>query len=199
MFESPDYRSQHGIITILTHGGVTLGTMPITAGSNTPTFSLVFLLSFITGAVSEARGCTHISVSANTVHWGSPLFASCTVTNTSCFGDPIIHASQIIWRLDNRDLPRTQYAIVSKTVSQLNIPAFNQSAGILSCRLHRGSPLSPQHRVRIYGGYHSMAAVTAEGDSSEELEASEGAPSHLSEPSTSADTHTLSLQKNQST
>ncbi|XP_067850678.1 uncharacterized protein [Heptranchias perlo] len=36
----------------------------------------------------------------------------------------------------------------------------------------------------------SAAAVTTESDSSEELPASEGTSSHLSEPSTSADTHT---------
>ncbi|XP_067860701.1 uncharacterized protein [Heptranchias perlo] len=36
----------------------------------------------------------------------------------------------------------------------------------------------------------SATAVTAEGDSSEDLPASEAASSHLSEPSTSADTHT---------
>ncbi|XP_067828408.1 uncharacterized protein [Heptranchias perlo] len=36
----------------------------------------------------------------------------------------------------------------------------------------------------------STTAVTGEGDSSEELPASEGAPPHLSEPSTSADAHT---------
>uniref|UniRef100_UPI00398E44F3 interleukin-6 receptor subunit beta-like n=1 Tax=Pristiophorus japonicus TaxID=55135 RepID=UPI00398E44F3 len=128
-------------------------TMLISAGSIPPGYCLIFLLSLLTGADSEVSECIRISVSANNVCWGSPLAAACTVTNTSCFVDPIAHASQILWRLDNRDIPRTQYTIVNKTLSQLNIPAFNQTDGMLSCQILQGSRVTLQCGVRIQAGF----------------------------------------------
>ncbi|XP_067867169.1 granulocyte colony-stimulating factor receptor-like isoform X2 [Heterodontus francisci] len=127
--------------------------MLIFAGSIVPVYCLVYLLSLPTGTVSEASECIRISVSANTVHWGSALVATCTITNISCAMGHTAPASRILWRLDNRDIPRTQYIIVNKTVSQVNIPAINQAVGLLSCQFHQGSRLTLRNGVRIHAGF----------------------------------------------
>ncbi|XP_078422186.1 granulocyte colony-stimulating factor receptor-like [Cetorhinus maximus] len=126
--------------------------MLISAGSIALLDCLVSLLSLLTGAVLEANGCIHILVSANTVQWESPLSATCTITNTSCTVGSIAHASQVLWQLDNVDILRTQYTIVNSTVSQINIPTFNQTVGLLSCQIRQGPGVTLQDGVRIHAG-----------------------------------------------
>ncbi|XP_067825232.1 1-phosphatidylinositol 4,5-bisphosphate phosphodiesterase delta-3-like isoform X3 [Heptranchias perlo] len=92
-------------------------------------------------------------------------------------------------------LNRTQ--LIIDVISAQQLPKVNKDK--------KNSIVDPLVRVEVHGvpddnamkktGHvenngPSAIIVTSEGDSTEELPASEGAPSHLSEPSTSTDTHT---------
>ncbi|XP_038658199.1 interleukin-6 receptor subunit beta-like [Scyliorhinus canicula] len=126
--------------------------MLIFPGSITPLFCLIHLLSLRTGAVLEANECIRILVSTDTVQWGSPLAAICAITNTSCDVAFLTNASKIFWQLNKVDIPRTQYTILNSTVSQVNIPVFNQTVGMLSCQIHQGPGVTLRNDVRIYTG-----------------------------------------------
>ncbi|XP_078060542.1 granulocyte colony-stimulating factor receptor-like [Mustelus asterias] len=126
--------------------------MLISTASLTPLLCLVYLLSLQTGAVWEGSECLRVLVSADTVQWGSPVAATCTITNTSCVVGSITHASEILWQLDKVNIPRTQYTIVNRTVSQVNIPAFNQTVGVLSCAIQQGLGMPVRNGVRIRTG-----------------------------------------------
>ncbi|XP_048468927.1 granulocyte colony-stimulating factor receptor-like [Rhincodon typus] len=134
-------------------GGGSLNTMWKSVDSTFLFWCLVYQLIPHIGVLSDAHECLRISVSANPVHLGSSLVATCKITNTSCVMGSITHASQILWQLDNKYIDKTQYTIVNRTVSQVNISAFNQTVGNLSCQIPQGSEGILQNGVQIQAGF----------------------------------------------
>ncbi|XP_048414116.2 granulocyte colony-stimulating factor receptor-like isoform X2 [Stegostoma tigrinum] len=114
---------------------------------------LFYLLIPHTGVLSDAHECLRISLNANPVHLGSSLVATCKIINTSCLMGSIAHASEILWQHDNVYIDKTQYTIVEKTMSQVNISAFNQTVGNLSCQIPQGSEGILQNDVQIQAGF----------------------------------------------
>ncbi|GCC19404.1 hypothetical protein chiPu_0018360 [Chiloscyllium punctatum] len=146
----------YGIKSLIKPGGESLNTMRKSVDLISLLCCLVYLLGPHIGVLLDAHECLRISVSANPVHWGSSLVATCKIINTSCIMGSITHASQIMWQLDNMYIAKTQYTVVDRTISQVNISAFKQTVGNVSCEIPQRAGGILQNGVRIQAGFPPM-------------------------------------------
>ncbi|XP_043573916.1 interleukin-6 receptor subunit beta-like isoform X2 [Chiloscyllium plagiosum] len=137
-------------------GGESLNTMWKSVDLRSLLCCLVYLLGPHIGVLLDAHECLRITVSANPVHWGSSLVATCKIINTSCIMGSITHASQIMWQLDNMYIVKTQYTVMDRTMSQVNISAFKQTVGNLTCEIPQRAGGILQNGVRIQAGFPPM-------------------------------------------
>nr|XP_014345979.1 PREDICTED: granulocyte colony-stimulating factor receptor-like [Latimeria chalumnae] len=104
-----------------------------------------FLLCFLVvlhcnkGSSASWDGCSTLILNSSLVRLGSPVRASCNL-NVSCFQGSGVTASDVIWKLDKEDVPKSQSFSSPDGVSYVTLPNFNLTLGNLSCHIfHQGA------------------------------------------------------------
>uniref|UniRef100_H3AW18 Fibronectin type-III domain-containing protein n=1 Tax=Latimeria chalumnae TaxID=7897 RepID=H3AW18_LATCH len=91
------------------------------------------------GSSASWDGCSTLILNSSLVRLGSPVRASCNL-NVSCFQGSGVTASDVIWKLDKEDVPKSQSFSSPDGVSYVTLPNFNLTLGNLSCHIfHQGA------------------------------------------------------------
>lgn len=114
--------------------------------------AVVALVAFVNGMRNEdvRQPCAHIQTSSSVVPLGSPVTATCVISN-NCL-QVIGQDVPIEWRLGDRLIPGSPVASESGRVSQVVIPSFNHTGAFLTCCVQT-SPVQIVGGVKIRAGY----------------------------------------------
>ncbi|XP_019948150.2 granulocyte colony-stimulating factor receptor [Paralichthys olivaceus] len=113
---------------------------------------IVMLVVLLTEVKNEdvRRPCAHIQTSSSVVPLGSPVTATCVISDNclQAFGQAV----RIEWRLGGRLIPSSPVANESDRVSEVVIPRFNHTSNFLTCCVQT-SPAKVVGGVEIRAGY----------------------------------------------
>lgn len=80
------------------------------------------------------QSCGHIIPESPVLALGSNFTALC-ILNESCLDFGNIYASQIIWKIKNRVVPKEQYREINRTVSSVTFNDTSSLATPLTCNI----------------------------------------------------------------
>ncbi|NWR90696.1 IL6RB protein, partial [Furnarius figulus] len=97
-------------------------------------FCLLLNICFLEASGGLVQSCGHIIPESPVLALGSNFTALC-ILNESCLDFGNIYASQIIWKIKNRVVPKEQYREINRTVSSVTFNDTSSLATPLTCNI----------------------------------------------------------------